>query len=176
MTPLERTRQNGFSLAELMITVAIVAIIASVALPRFNDLIVQTRLSSQANELVAAVSLARTAAIETGEGGGLCPANADQTGCGGSWQNGWVAWADRNGNGSADVGEVLSVGSISDQDTLAGLAELRFDGRGRRAIPAPASGNSNMSLRPAVCDSGKEFLRTLTVTPVGSISVGKGSC
>lgn len=78
MTPLERPRHTGFSVVELMITVAIVAIIATVALPSFNDLIVQNRLSSQANELVAGASLARTAAIETNSGGGLCPNRMDR--------------------------------------------------------------------------------------------------
>lgn len=159
-----------------MITVAIVAIVATIALPSFNEMILQSRLSAQANELVAGVSLARTAAIETNSGGGLCPANASQSGCGGSWQNGWLAWADANGNGAADADEVLSVGAISDRDQLAGLPEIRFDGRGRRASPAPGAGNATLRLRHVDCPTGKEFVRTLTVTPVGSISSSRENC
>jgi type IV fimbrial biogenesis protein FimT len=176
MKPLERPWQKGFSIVELMITVAIVAIVSSIALPNFRELIVQNRLSSQANELVAGVSLARTAAIESNSGGGFCPANASLTGCGGSWQNGWVVWADANGNGSADPDEVLSVGTISQQDLLAGLPEIRFDGRGRRAAPAPGAGNATLSLSAVECPTGKGFVRTLTVNPVGSVTAGKGSC
>lgn len=176
MTPLERPRHTGFSVVELMIIVAIVAIVATIALPSFNDLIVQNRLSSQANELVAGVSLARTAAIESNSGGGFCPANASQSGCGGSWQNGWLAWADANGNGAADPDEVLSVGTISDKDLLAGLPQIRFDGRGRREAPAAGAGNATLSLRAVQCPTGKGFLRTVTVTPVGSVTSGKGSC
>ncbi len=176
MTPLERPRHTGFSVVELMITVAIVAIIATVALPSFNDLIVQNRLSSQANELVAGASLARTAAIETNSGGGLCPANATLTGCGGGWQNGWVAWADANGNGNPDADEVLSVGTINQRDVLAGLPEIRFDGRGRRVEPAAGAGNATLQLSAVYCPSGKGFVRTLTVSPVGSVSTGKRTC
>lgn len=176
MTPLERPRHTGFSVVELMITVAIVAIITTIALPSFNELIVQNRLSSQANELVAGVSLARTAAIETNSGGGFCPANATQTGCGGSWQNGWLVWADANGNGNPDPGEVLSVGTINQADLLAGLPEIRFDGRGRRQAPAAGAGNATLRLSAVQCPIGKGFVRTLTVTPVGSVTSGKGVC
>lgn len=176
MTPLEPPRQAGFTLVEILITLVIAGIIASVAVPSFRDLIVHNRMSAQANELVASVSLARTAALETGSGGGVCAANAGQTGCGGSWANGWVVWADNNGNGSFDADEVLAVGSLSDQDVLGGIEDLRFDGRGRRVAPAPGAGNAAFRLEPVYCGSGKEFVRTLTVTPVGSVGIAKGNC
>jgi type IV fimbrial biogenesis protein FimT len=149
MTPLERPRHTGFSVVELMIIVAIVAIVATIALPSFNELIVQNRLSSQANELVAGVSLARTAAIESNSGGGFCPANASQSGCGGSWQNGWLAWADANGNGAADPDEVLSVGTINQKDLLAGLPEIAGGWRGQ-CDPEPQRGGVSLwkRLRP----------------------------
>jgi type IV fimbrial biogenesis protein FimT len=176
MSPLETPRNAGFSVVELMIIVAIVAIVATIAVPSFNDLIVQNRLSSQTNELIAGVGLARTAAIETNSGGGFCPANASQSGCGGSWQNGWLVWADANGNGNADPDEVLSVGTVNEKDLLAGLPEIRFDGRGRRESPAPGAGNATLRLSAVVCPSGKGFVRTLTVTPVGSVTTDKESC
>lgn len=175
MTPLAPPHQTGFTLIELLIVVVIVAITAAIALPSFNDAITRNRLASQSNELVAGLSLARTAAIELNTGGGFCAANDSQDGCGGNFQNGWIAWADANRNNVLDNGEIRSSGRISPKDVLLGVTSIRFDGRGRRIDPAPAAA-AGLSMRPVDCPTGKEFDRTLTISPVGMVSITKGSC
>ena len=175
MTPLAPPRQAGFTLVELMVVVLIVAITAAIALPSFNDALVRNRLASQGNELVAGLNLARTAAIELNTGGGFCAANDAQDGCGGNFQNGWIAWADANRNNVLDNGEIRSTGRINVKDALLGVTAIRFDGRGRRLDPAPAT-PASLSLRPLECPTGKEFDRTLTISPVGMVSITKGNC
>jgi type IV fimbrial biogenesis protein FimT len=175
MTPLAPFRVAGFTLIELMIVVVIVAITAAIALPSFNDTLVRNRLASQTNELVAGLSLARTASIELNTGGGFCAANDAQNGCGGNFQNGWIAWADANRNNVVDLGEIRSSGRINSKDALTGVTNVRFDGRGRRLSPAPNVG-AVMALRPADCPTGKEFSRTVSVNAVGSVTVTKGNC
>lgn len=175
MTPLAPPRQTGFTLIELLIVVVIVAITAAIALPSFNDAITRNRLASQSNELVAGLSLARTAALELNTGGGFCAANDAQDGCGGNFENGWIAWADSNRNNVVDNGEIRSSGRISDKDAVLGVTAIRFDGRGRRIAPA-ANVAASMTMRPVDCASGKEFIRTLTINAVGSVTVTKGNC
>ena len=58
---------RGFTLLELMVTVAVVAILATVAVPGFRDLIQNNRVTTQTNELVSALNFARTEAVKRGQ-------------------------------------------------------------------------------------------------------------
>lgn len=73
---------------ELMITLAVLAILLSLAVPSFTSVINANRLTAQANELVADLQLARTEAIRRNQRVTVCP-SLDNATCaaGGSWAN-----------------------------------------------------------------------------------------
>lgn len=54
----------GFTLIELMVTIAVAAILLAVAVPSFRHLIISNRLTTAANNVVTAVTLARSEAIK----------------------------------------------------------------------------------------------------------------
>jgi type IV fimbrial biogenesis protein FimT len=175
MTPLAQRSSRGFTMVELVIVVVIIGIIATIALPSFNDTLVANRLTGQTNDLIAGINLARTASIQLNSGGGICAANANQTDCGGSWDNGWIVWADVNRNTSVDAGEIRSVGTVDERDLMLGVNDIRFDGRGRRLEP-PAAGNAVINLTPRDCASGKPFTRAININAAGSVNVTRGNC
>ena len=82
---------GGFTLIELMIVLAILGVILSIALPSFSEISLSTKLKAYANELVSSVYLARSEAIKRNTPMSLC-ASADGTSCAGSgdWEQGWI--------------------------------------------------------------------------------------
>ena len=88
---MPRRTPKGFTLLELMVTVAIAVIVGTVAVPSFLTLIASGKLSSQSNELVAAVMFARTEAIKQNENMVLCHSSDGNT-CSEPPASGWVGW------------------------------------------------------------------------------------
>jgi len=91
-----QTQHNtGFTLIELMIVLSIAAILASIAAPSFQWIMSRTRLSTQANDLITALSLARSEAVKRGVRVTVCKSSSG-TGCttGGDFQQGWIVFVD----------------------------------------------------------------------------------
>lgn len=80
---------RGFTLVELMVTVAVVAILAAVAVPAMTGLTNNSRLSGLTGEMVSAVQLARSEAVRRNGRVTLC-ATVDGTTCANSTQ--WSRW------------------------------------------------------------------------------------
>ena len=55
---------KGFSLLELLITIALIALIAIIGIPNFSSAIARNELITQANEFVGAIQLARSEAVK----------------------------------------------------------------------------------------------------------------
>ena len=95
----------GFTLYELMITVAIVALILAFGIPNLREFTLNSRMTSTANDLQAAFTMARTEAARAKSNVTIC-ASADPMGtaadCGGAWDQGYIVFVDKNGDRDRD--------------------------------------------------------------------------
>lgn len=116
------SKQKGFSLIELVITVAIAGILMSIGLPSLSKTMQKSKLTSLHNNLLSALSLARNTAISRGTFATICKSNQSATACNtsGAWQDGWIVFPDNNNNGAVDAGEtILAINSnLPEQITI----------------------------------------------------------
>lgn len=94
---------EGFTLVELMVTVAVIGILAVVAVPAMTGLINNSRISGLSGEVVSAVQLARSEAVRRNARVTLC-ASGDGATCSNSadWSR-WIVQAPDNTSGGTDV-------------------------------------------------------------------------
>ena len=179
---MSRQRMSGFTLVELMITVAVLAILVAIGFPSFQGVLRSNRVATGTNELIASFALARSEAIRNTLGSGVCP-SANGTSCTNDWNDGWLVWQDADGNGNLDGTEpVLRYSQAKDKLDLVsgGAVKFVFDSRGRAtgrsSANAALAGAQTMTLEPDSCPSGQQLLRTITIAPTGQVRVAKGAC
>ncbi len=101
-------RSKGFTLIELAIAIAILAILLRVAVPSFKAMIANNRIATQTNEFVSDIAHARAEAVRRNQKVSICKSNTG-TSCvtGASWKDGWVVFTDPDSDGVIDTGEIV---------------------------------------------------------------------
>ena len=104
-----RSDHHGFTLLELMVTLAVAAVVLTLGVPSFQALIRSNRLTTLTNELVGALHLTRSEAIKRNHRVTLCKsANGAQCASGDQgYEQGWIVFDDPNNNATVDSGETI---------------------------------------------------------------------
>lgn len=87
-------RCNGFTLIELMVTLAVLAIVITVAIPGFNDLIRNNRTDALSEEFVSALNFARLEAVKRTGRVSLCASDDGEDCNNADWTKGWIVFVD----------------------------------------------------------------------------------
>lgn len=90
-------RGSGFTLIELMVTVALAAILAFVAVPSLNVFKRNAELTTATNALVSAIATARSEALKRNYNALVLAADGSR------WESGWIVFIDRNFNNAFDA-------------------------------------------------------------------------
>jgi type IV fimbrial biogenesis protein FimT len=104
-------RPRGFTLPELIFTMAIIVGMLGWAIPGFQDFQRNAERTREVNQFIQAVYLARSEAIKRNGVVSLCP-SLDGSACGPAgtaWQQGWIVFVnqDRDSPARRDAGEPL---------------------------------------------------------------------
>jgi type IV fimbrial biogenesis protein FimT len=137
-TTIQALRQRGFTLIELMVTIAVAALLLGLAAPSFRDLAIRNELSTYTNELISSINYARSEAVRSGKPVQIC-SSSDGESCSGVWTDGWVTFVDADDDGALDTDKgdtvlkiraALSTGYwIDDSGAFADGLTYRQDGR-----------------------------------------------
>jgi prepilin-type N-terminal cleavage/methylation domain-containing protein len=99
---------RGFTLMELMIVLALAAVILAIGAPNFREFRQNNRLTATANDFLASVQLARTEAVKRQTNVSICPSDdpaAADPSCSGGEFSRWIVFEDDDGDCARGAGE-----------------------------------------------------------------------
>lgn len=132
---MNRHKQTGMTLVELVVTLTVIAILASVAAPSFSDMLINNRLTALNNQVVSAINYTRSEAVKRVYNAVMCVRNSDGSGCTTDtslgFEAGWIVFmncnpttnttpdtasnvCDANGDGTLDSPESILLDSKPD--------------------------------------------------------------
>lgn len=167
--------RSGFTLIELLVTISVVAILLALALPSFEATFRSNRVTTATNELLASLALARTEALKSARGGGVC-ASADGEDCNDpqDWNAGWIVWQDDDASGAYSDGDPV-IRHVQAHPRLAIASEdaLVFDSRGRLM----GGGTAAVTIGPSdECPGSAGLRRRVMVGATGQVTVARNAC
>lgn len=160
----------GFTLVELMVTIAIVAILLTVAAPSMLGLISRNNIDTYQTDLIGDISFARQEAIRRNKPITIC-SSADGVSCEGVtvWTTGWIVFVDEVGGVAGAVNpndEILKVRTaVNAGDSIDSTeAFFQFNARGWLVLPA-VSVNTDVTL--TACAANNTYLQGVLIMASG---------
>ena len=164
---MKKIRAHGFTLLELLSTLAIVGILIAIGAPSLTNFVKNERLTTQINTLLVHLQYARSEAITRHSPVVVCASNDGAT-CSGTWSDGWIVFSDEDSSNSVNGNDNLlrARDQLEGNNTLTstGGAIIIFDNRG-------FSPNSSSTFT-VTDDRGASNARSITISNTGRIRNG----
>lgn len=165
------TATRGFTLVELLVTMAVAAILLTIAVPNLQMFVLNSRMASQANDLITAFNMARSEAVKRAASVTVC-ASSNGTSCTGTWAQGWIV---RDAAGTP----IRAQEALGGASTLTGGANvastITFTSNGRTTIPTTATvASTTLTLCPPSPASVQG--RAIQIERTGRTSVAAVAC
>ena len=159
---------RGFTLVELMVTLAVLAIVMGIAVPSFQEFVKRNQLASAANNLVSSLALARSEAVKRATR--VTVASDD-------WAGGWQVFVDTGTVGdSTDADDtVLRVYQPTSNAAPAVTPGDNFSGYISYLPSGVSEGNGGLGNGDfEVCKDGDS--RVISISNTGRVSTAAGTC
>jgi type IV fimbrial biogenesis protein FimT len=166
--------QKGFTLTEVIVVTAIVAIMLGIAIPSYKYLTTSYRMSAEINNLVGDLQFARGEALKEGNGVTAC-ISSDGANCTGglNWGVGWIVFSDLNSNAIVDNANerVLKVQAaftgITPDQFNSGVAAVTFN---REGFASTTAGFLATTITLTESTNNNTYKRCLQISPIGMLS------
>jgi type IV fimbrial biogenesis protein FimT len=83
-------KHEGFTLLEMMVAISILAILVTLAIPSFGEIMISSKLKSYSSYMVSSIYLARGEALKRNATINLCVSSDGNTCTRGNWEDGWI--------------------------------------------------------------------------------------
>ena len=164
---------NGFSLVEVLIALAITAILVSLAAPSMNESIKSSKIKELSGEFTSALYLTQSESIKRGVQVTIVPLQSS-----GGWQTGWNIFEDVDRNGVQGANEELIQTHSVPADGLTLLSKDSVFSAWLAFLPSGAAkGTGGISGGFRICRSDNNVTksRTITIQGSGNVIVEKGT-
>ncbi len=181
---MKKRNQIGFTLYELMVTLAIVGVVLVIGVPNLGAYRQNARMTSTANDLHSAFHLARTESTRAKQNVTICASSTSMDvnpTCGGTWDQGYIVFIDNDGNIQMGVGDTVlrRQPAIAEGVSLAVANDATYfgyaaTGRGRGTV-----GVLDPISQVVMCDDrgnvtaagGNSAARLFVATPLGRATI-----
>jgi type IV fimbrial biogenesis protein FimT len=170
---------KGMTLVDLIIGLAVATIVLSFALPSFSTLSMNNQITTNTNDFISSLAVARSEALKRVGRVTVCK-SADGASCTGSggWEQGWIIFPDADNDAARDAGEdVLRYHqALAHQNTLRGSTSvadyISYDSRG---VTRDKNGAFQAGVLVLCDERGPgEHARAIAVNVAGRVRVDDG--